>query len=153
MVCIKMCRAFCGLGIFGIKFREILMKTTVQNNKNSGNFCIFFIQNSGNFYEKKQLLDVFGGTRSFLEIQHHFLASKPPTALRFIFSSSSSCLSKLKALGRLRILPKVMPWDWHAATLHQVKTIHADDCFAQIPLFCRTISDGSSVPATTFTAA
>ena len=44
---------FCGLGIFGIKFREILMKTTVQNNKNSGNFCIFFIQNSGNFYEKK----------------------------------------------------------------------------------------------------
>ena len=35
------------------------MKTTVQNNKNSGNFCIFFIQNSGNFYEKKQLLDVF----------------------------------------------------------------------------------------------
>ena len=52
-------RAFCGLGIFGIKFREILMKTTVQNNKNSGNFCIFFIQNSGNFYEKKQLLDVF----------------------------------------------------------------------------------------------
>ncbi len=52
-------RAFCGLGIFGIIFREILMKTTVQNNKNSGNFCIFFIQNSGNFYEKKQLLDVF----------------------------------------------------------------------------------------------
>ena len=35
------------------------MKTTVQNNKNSGNFCVFFIQNSGNFYEKKQLLDVF----------------------------------------------------------------------------------------------
>ena len=45
-------------GLFGIKFRELLMKTTVQNNKNSGNFCIFFIQNSGNFYEKKQLLDV-----------------------------------------------------------------------------------------------
>ena len=55
--------------IFGIKFREILMKTTVQNNKNSGNFCIFFIQNSGNFYEKKQLLDVF-----FQEIPGIFVA-------------------------------------------------------------------------------
>ena len=62
-------RAFCGLGIFGIKFRELLMKTTVQNNKNSGNFCIFFIQNSGNFYEKKQLLDVF-----FQEIPGIFVA-------------------------------------------------------------------------------
>ena len=58
-ISISFAGAFCGLGIFGIKFREILMKTTVQNNKNSGNFCIFFIQNSGNFYEKKQLLDVF----------------------------------------------------------------------------------------------
>lgn len=68
-----------------------------------------------------------------------------------IFSNMSSCLKRLKQLGRRRTDPSVMPeGSWEA---HQTSQPWPKKSRVELPRFCRTSSAGSSCPGITFTVA